>query len=183
MTQPNIALIGARGAGKSKISRKLTKLLQRQIFSTDSLISYEADGDPISSIVENMGWTGFRDMEHQVLEKLSAMKNIIIDCGGGILVEAPGTDGKKKESFSERKAQLLKNRCTVVYLERPMKYLMDKGKLDANRPELSKDYKALLERRLPWYENAADITVSLVDVTVKEAAEKVVEKLAKKNLI
>lgn len=182
MNQPNIALIGARGAGKSKISRKLAKLLERQIFSTDSLISYEAGGEPISAIVGKVDWQGFRDMEHDVLAKVSSMQNVLIDCGGGILVEAPGYEGNKKECLSKRKAELLKN-CVVVYLKRPMKYLMEKGKLDSNRPELTKDYKALLERRLPWYEDAADLTVSLVDISVKEAALKIVEGLNKKKLI
>jgi shikimate kinase len=183
MTKANIALIGARGAGKSKISRKLNKLFQRQVFSTDSLISYEADGVPISSIVEDSGWLGFRDQEHQVLAKLAAMEDIIIDCGGGILVEAPEFDDKKKESFSTRKAKLLKERCTVVYLQRPMDYLLEKGKLDPNRPELAKDYKSLLERRMPWYEKSADVTISLVDISVKDAAQKILDTLVKKNLI
>jgi len=183
MNKPNIALIGARGVGKSKISRKLNKLLTHQVFSTDSLISYEAHGAPISSIVEKLGWTGFRDLEHQVLAKVSVMSHVLIDCGGGILVEAPGFHDQHKESFSIRKADLLKKHCTVVYLERPLKVLVEKGKLDANRPELSKDYQELLERRLPWYEKAADITISLAEVSCKEAAAHLVAELRKKGLI
>jgi shikimate kinase len=184
LMQPiNLALIGARGAGKSKISRKLNKLMSWPVFSTDSLISYEAGGESIEKLVaEKGGWAGFRDREYFILDRCASMKNVIIDCGGGILVEAP-TAQQMEETFSVRKSECLRRSCFTVYLQRPLDELCAKMEPDANRPNLIGDYKTLLERRLPWYENCADLTLNLSNLSIKEAAEVLVHKLPKSFFI
>lgn len=174
----NLALIGARGAGKSKLSRKLTKRLDLPCFSTDTLIIYEFEGLPIDKLVEKEGWKGFRDCEHRVLKKLCAMDDLLIDCGGGILVEAPKRAGGQ-EALSKRKLDLLRKNCFVVYLRRPIEYLMAKVKPDPNRPSLGADYQALLERRMPWYEDASDLIVDLEKESAAKSAERVLTLLEK----
>ena len=156
--QRSIALIGARGAGKSRLSRKLGKKLERSVFSTDTQISFEAGGRTIQQIVSDEGWTGFRDREYEILQKVSSMQPAIIDCGGGILVEAPESRGI--ESFSQRKAAILQEYCIVVYIKRPMSWLLGKVEESASRPNLGGEpYEELLNRRLPWYEQVADIVL------------------------
>lgn len=158
-----LALIGARGAGKSKISRKLSKKTSFPVFSTDLLISYEAGGLTIAELVKNHGgWTGFRDREFDVLKKLMPMESVMVDCGGGILVEAPdSSQGLEEETFSSRKYELLASNCHIIYLKQSNDYLLKKLNPDANRPDLIGDYEKLLERRLPWYEKAADYVLDL----------------------
>lgn len=168
----NIALIGGRGAGKSKVSRRLGKISERPVFSTDTLVSYEAGGRAISRIVTEEGWTGFRDREYAILGKLCRMQDIVIDCGGGMLVEAPDpTGGRPKERFSQRKADLLKAHAEVVYVRRPMSWLLERVRRDANRPDLIGDYVGILEQRLPWYEQVADFTLDLGDGSASEGAD------------
>lgn len=178
MKKINLALIGARGAGKSKVSRKLAKLMNWQVFSTDSLISYEASGDTIEKIVAESGWLGFREQEFKVLDKVTGMKGVIIDCGGGILVEAP-QNAHTAETFSIRKSQCLKNSCFTVYLKKNLEDLCLKMEPDANRPNLMGDYRTLLQHRLPWYEACADLTVELGEMNVKEVADYIFNKLPK----
>lgn len=169
MNRKNIALIGARSAGKSKLSRKLSRAVDAVALSTDTLISYEADGRTIASIVAEKGWKGFREMEYEILKKTVQMEGVIIDCGGGILVEA-AEDQSGKETLSQRKIDLLKNHCLVIYLQRPVEYLLDKvKKKDPNRPDLVGDYRDLLKWRLPMYEKYADITVDMSKIDVEQA--------------
>lgn len=158
----NIALVGARGAGKSKLSRKFGKRTGRVTLSTDSLICYEADGRTVASIVASEGWQGFRDREHALLEKLSGMRNVLVDCGGGILVDlGPAGSEPGTEIFSERKAALLKKSAHVVYIRRSIPWLVGRVSQDSNRPDLGGDYRDLLERRLPWYEQVADTILDM----------------------
>jgi shikimate kinase len=171
MPKKNIALIGPRGAGKSKVSRKLTKKLSMPVFSVDTLISYECQGESIETIVKKRGgWSGFRSREFFILERLCQMNNVIVDCGGGILVEAPEGD-KGEEHFSEKKADTLKSHCFVIYLKRPMNFLATKIAPDPNRPNLIGDYETLLNRRLPWYESVADLTVDLEELGGKDSSD------------
>lgn len=155
--QKSIALIGARGAGKSRLSRKLGKKLARPVFSTDTQISFVADGKTVQQIVTEEGWAGFRQREYEILQQICNMDGAIIDCGGGILVEAPLQENEP-ETFSQRKAGLLKEHCIVIYLKRPMSWLLEKAEPSASRPDLGgESYEALLNRRMPWYEKSADV--------------------------
>ncbi|MCB1168858.1 MAG: shikimate kinase [Leptospiraceae bacterium] len=166
--EKSIALIGARGAGKSRLSRKLGKRMGRAVFSTDTQISFAASGRTVQQIVTEEGWTGFRQREFEILQTICHMEGAIIDCGGGILVEAPaGAD--KVETFSARKARLLKEHCIVVYLKRPMSWLLQKMEPSASRPDLGgESYEALLHRRMPWYEEVADITLEANHLGTKD---------------
>ncbi|MCB1173037.1 MAG: shikimate kinase [Leptospiraceae bacterium] len=170
----NLALIGARGAGKSKLSRKLSKRIGWPLLSLDQLISYECEGRSITAIVEDLGWRGFRDIEYAVLRKVCAMQSVVIDCGGGILVEAPVDEGEP-ELFSRRKAELLKRSAQVIYVQRDWDWMMLKSGLDPNRPDLGGNYRALLERRLPWYKDAADF---LLDMQGDSAVNTAVDTIA-----
>jgi shikimate kinase len=177
MKKCNLALIGARGAGKSKLSRKLSKALGRPSFSTDEIITYEAGGVTIENLVAKRGgWPAFRDREFVVLENICRMKKVIVDCGGGILVEAP-ISGKDFETFSERKKRCLEESCLTVYLRRPEEVLLAKMNPDCNRPDLGKDYQELLQRRLPWYESCADLIIDLKDLNAKHALDQIMEAL------
>ncbi len=169
----NVSFIGARGAGKSRLSRKLSKLTGRLALSTDSLISYEADGWTISSIVDREGWSGFRDREYEILKKLTGMTELLIDCGGGILIEAPDPkDPHGVEPVSTRKWDLLKKNTRIVYIKRSVPFLLSKVKKgDPNRPDLVGEYERLLSRRLPMYEKAADFVVDLELLDTDQALE------------
>lgn len=166
--QKSLALIGARGAGKSRLSRKLGKRMGRAVFSTDTQISFAAGGLTVEQIVAREGWSGFRRREYEILQTICDMENAIIDCGGGILVEAPA-EGERIETFSARKARLLKEHCIVVYLKRPMSWLLEKGQVSSSRPDLGgESYEDLLKRRLPWYEEVADVVLDANHLGTKD---------------
>ncbi|MBW7857981.1 MAG: shikimate kinase [Leptonema sp. (in: Bacteria)] len=167
----NFAFIGARGAGKSRLSRKFAKRIDQLYLSTDTLLSYEAGGMSIRQIVEKDGWQGLREQEYHLLQKLVTMESIVIDCGGGIIVDL---DEAGNEIFSKRKTDLLKHNCRVVYLRRDLKWLLSRGSESSHRPQLSHNYEAVIEKRLPWYEQVADYTLDLTGRDVTDGIEELV---------
>ncbi|TGM32213.1 shikimate kinase [Leptospira biflexa] len=170
----NIILIGARGAGKSKVSRSLSKQSEIPVVSTDSVAVYETGGIPIPKFVENNGWKAFRELEYSILQKLQNANGIILDCGGGILFDL---DESGNEVLSERKLDLLRKIGRIVYLERGIEELVEKVKGDKTRPDLSKitTYRSILEKRLPVYQEAAHFKLNLTKLSKEEAAEKILD--------
>ncbi|MCB1177525.1 MAG: shikimate kinase [Leptospiraceae bacterium] len=158
----NIALIGPRGVGKSKVSRKLSKQTGMPVVSTDMIAVYELGGISIPEYVKtcNGDWSKFRDLEFKILENLKTSRSIILDCGGGIIFDL---DENGNEIVSKRKTELLSSFTTIVGLSQDTNYLIDKIKNDASRPSLSQieSYEAILKRRLPIYENTSNHFVKI----------------------
>lgn len=175
----NIILIGMRGAGKSKVSRRLSLLSKRDVLSTDLLIQYDNGGRSIPTLLaeHNGDWRAFRDMEYQVVQKVTALDNMIVDCGGGIVVDVDETG---QEVYSQRKIDLLRQTGTIVWLKGDIARLAAKVKGDANRPSLSQIHSAeeMMQRRLPFYEQAADMIVDIEQHTRKQVAEILHEKFS-----
>lgn len=172
----NIALIGPRGVGKSKVSRKLSKILTMPIVSTDMIAVYEAGGISIAEQIKNDNgkWNNFRKLELRILENLSKSKNIILDCGGGILFDV---DREGKEFYSEKKVSVLKSFCTVFGLSHNTDYLIEKVINDSTRPNLSEinSYREVLLRRLPFYQSASDFYIPVEGLDPKDVAKKISE--------
>jgi len=156
----NLVIIGGRGCGKSSICRRLQASDKRfKLMSLDDLIVYEADGASIPEIVEERGWTGFRDVEYLATKKAASLPAFsLIDAGGGVLVDL---DGDGNEIYSERKAAALKASGLVVYIRRDVEYLTKRIAGDSNRPDLdaSKSFAEIMQRREPYYLKAADLVI------------------------
>lgn len=161
----NLILIGMRGAGKSNLSRRISMLTKRPVMSTDTLISYEYQGLPIPAILERVGgdWRAFREIEAQVVQKVAAMDNIIVDTGGGVVVDL---DDHGKETYSHRKMDALKRNGRVFWLQGDIARLAAKVTADTRRPPLSttENEETIMQRRLPFYQQAADHVLNIEGV-------------------
>ncbi|GIX42645.1 MAG: shikimate kinase [Leptospiraceae bacterium] len=170
-----IALIGPRGAGKSKLSRKISKKTGRLLLSTDQLICYEAGGRTVKEIVEQEGWQSFRNREYELLKKLQNMDNIIIDCGGGILFELdPDTN---EEIESKRKISLLQDNTFIIYILRDIEWLLNKDLKNSQRPDLNqnKEYREILQKRMPVYEKYAHYILDMRNKDIIEGVEELLQ--------
>ncbi|MCS5635333.1 MAG: shikimate kinase [Myxococcota bacterium] len=151
-----LALIGGRGCGKSSAAARLVaRHPALRVFDLDALSVEEAGGRPVAQIVEERGWRAWRDAEYRVLARVPASEGAaVVDCGGGIVVDL---DDEDREIFSERKADILRGSCHVVYLHCASDLLWQRIAEDPGRPPLSADesFHALMERRDPWYRHAA----------------------------
>ncbi len=165
----NINLIGMRGVGKSNVARRLSVLTKRPVMSTDVLIEYES-GLPVPQFVESRGWRDFRDLEFTIIAKLAEMDGIIVDCGGGALVDL---DAAGDEVYSTRKVNALRDGGPVVYLEGDIARLAAKTEADPNRPVIDPKLSAedVMRRREPFYVAAADRRIFVERETRQQAAE------------
>ena len=172
----NLVLVGGRGCGKSLIARRIKRVNKLfTLFELDALIRYEAGGMTIPQIVEAQGWRGFRDLEYDVVRKVSVFtQGALVDAGGGVVVDL---DGKGQEIFSERKVNALRSYGLIVYLQRDIEYLLQRIQGDSNRPALSanKSFTEIMNRRDPWYREASDWVLPCKDLSKKELAQQILE--------
>lgn len=93
----NIVLVGMMGAGKSYIGSKLAKLLSHFSYvDTDEAIE-DAAGLSIPEIFEQKSEKYFRELEEEIILKISKNKNQIISIGGGAF-ENPKSISALKEN-------------------------------------------------------------------------------------
>lgn len=120
-------------------------------------------------------WKPFRDLEFEILKQISSSKNLILDCGGGILFDQ---DDSGKEIVSDRKVKILKDTATIISLSRKSEYLVEKIQNDPTRPPLSAvlSYKTILESRLPQYRAHSDFQIALDDRSVEEVCEEILRR-------
>ena len=178
MTAPgrsqHLALIGGRGCGKTSTAACLAALHSALRLLDLDAMTLEAGGvNSVTQIVNQGGWRAWRDLEYDVLERaLQGPPPALVDCGGGIVVDL---DAEDREVLSERKVALLRNHCRVVYLRCDPDLLWSRIAGDPGRPALSADesFQALMARREPWYQAAADRVIEADAASPEELAQQI----------
>ncbi|PIQ99868.1 MAG: hypothetical protein COV66_09700 [Nitrospinae bacterium CG11_big_fil_rev_8_21_14_0_20_45_15] len=164
----NIILIGYRGTGKSSIARLLARRIQRNSISSDQVIVDQV-GKSIPEIVQEVGWSGFRKIESDVIKSISdSTQDGVIDCGGGV----PLND----ENMIE-----LKKSGKCVLLTADIEAIIKRIRQDPNRPRLlegmtfEEEQKRILEEREPKYKQAADYICDTTKAPPHVTVRKIVE--------
>jgi shikimate kinase len=147
--RPAAILIGPPGAGKSTVGPLLAALLSAGFLDTDASIERVA-GKPVGDIFIDDGEPAFRALEREAVAAAVAGHQGVISIGGGAVLD-------------EGTRQLLAGQ-QVVYLETGFAEAAKRVGLGVPRPLLlgnpRAQLKALLEQRLPIYQQLAWITVS-----------------------
>jgi len=143
----NLVLTGMPGSGKSTVSRRVAKALNREWYDADAMIEREA-GLAINEIFERFGEEHFRALETKCLIKLLRRENTVIATGGGAILNNAG---------------LLKKNALVVYLERDLEGIISTMKAE-KRPLVKDDperrIRELYEKRKSLYENGCDMIIT-----------------------
>ena len=168
MAEKNIVLIGFMGCGKSLTSNKLAETLDRQVISTDKLVE-QKEGQSIDEIFEKSGEGYFRRIEKEIIKEIADLSGMIIDCGGGVVMD------------DENMANLKKN-GRVIYLSVSPESIYNNIKHRPYRPLLNVvdpllKITELLAERKPYYEKA-DVTIDADHRTINQIAEDVLRVLA-----
>ena len=165
----SIALIGFMGVGKTAVGKVLAEKLNKKLVELDALIEQKA-GKSIALIFQQDGEIAFRELEIEVVKQVAQNKNLVIACGGGIVLNKINIDRLKKESV-------------IVYLtaspKTVLKRILDDGE---ERPLLEGANKALKIRKLlsfrkPFYELVADIMVDTSNLDVDLVTGQIIMKL------
>ena len=165
----NIALIGFMGTGKTTVGRVLAEKLRRSFVELDSLVEQKA-GKSIPDIFQQDGETAFRELEIEVTKEVSKDKNLVIACGGGLVLNKINID-------------CLRESARVVYLTASPKVILKRVSGEAgerpllNVPDRASEIQELLGFRKSFYERAADITIDTSKLDINSVAEQIISKL------
>ncbi len=145
MKNKNIALIGFMGSGKTLVAKKLGELFDWEVISIDALI-IEKEGKAIGDIFAESGQSYFRQLEKDFLKQAVERQSVIIDGGGGIILD-------------EANRTLLKEKCVVIHLSASADVIYERIKDETHRPLVNVDdpktkIEELLEKRQSFYAQA-----------------------------
>ena len=145
-------MIGPMGAGKTSLGKRLAHALRWRFVDTDQALVARTGVD-IPTIFAQEGEEGFRRREAEMLDEvLSAPHDAVVACGGGIVLDA-------------RNRELIAGQRLVVFLDVSVARQIERIGRDKNRPlaqaaDKEAHLQAMRERRLPLYEELANIRIN-----------------------
>lgn len=151
----NIYLTGFMASGKTTVGKALAERLNKSFIDTDEEIVRDNECS-IADIFEREGEEAFRQMESELIEKLSIYEEMgtsfVVSLGGGAIK-------------SEKNIEFMKKSGTVILLYSRPEIIYERTKDDENRPLLKNRHsvegiKELMDERAPLYEKAKDFTVN-----------------------
>ncbi len=146
----NLVLTGFMGTGKSEVGRILSEKLLYTLIDSDSMIEKEQNMS-ITDIFRLHGEEAFRDIESDVISRLSKLENVVISTGGGAVLRESNLD-------------TLREKGLIVCLTAEAETIFKRVENNQDRPLLQVDnplqkIRELLLIREPYYKNA-DIIIN-----------------------
>lgn len=162
----NIFLIGFMGCGKSTVAKELQVMLGSDIIEMDTWIARQQKM-AITKIFETLGEGYFRDLESNLLLDIRKKRDLIVSCGGGIVIRQENI-GYMKESG------------IIVLLTATTETVYNRIKDSRDRPILNGNMnvnyiKELQEKRRAMYEMAADIIITTDDKDPNTICKEILE--------
>lgn len=139
----SVVLIGMPGSGKSTVGAALARRLERPFVDADEEIVRRV-GRSIPEIFAEDGEKRFRALETEVLSDLGKRSGIVLATGGGAVL-------------FERNLPLLRQNGRIYRITRDVSRLATCGRPLSSSPERLREME---RERAPFYERAADVTVS-----------------------
>lgn len=162
----NIVLIGMPGVGKSTVGVVLAKILNYDFVDVDLLIQQRCD-KTLQRLIDTLGPDGFIEVEGQVLSDLEFSRSVISTGGSAI--------------YSHNGMMHLSDIGHVVYLQIGLEQLEERLPEFAERGVVMRGHATslaeLYEERVPLYEEYAQTTINVENLTITQAAEKIIAAL------
>lgn len=167
----NIYIVGFMGTGKTTVGKKVARKLKRRFFDLDSIIE-QKQKKKISRIFAEDGEPYFRKVEKQALKEISGQRDLVVSCGGGIVLD--------KENI-----RIMKEAGTMICLSARPEMIIERTRRYKHRPLLNVDnpknrIKELLEFRAPFYAQS-DHTIDTSDLSVAEVVKRILEYVRAKD--
>ena len=161
----NVALVGFMGVGKTTIGEALASKLKKKFVRTDDLI-IELAKKPIPQIFREEGESRFRELETAIVKQVSEEDNLVIDCGGGVVLNRLNIDRLRRKAkivLLTASPETILRRVRNDDVERPL----------LNVPNQLERIKELLADRESFYKKSADFEVDTSYLDKDEAANKI----------
>jgi shikimate kinase len=160
-----VVLVGPPAAGKSTVGRLLAERLGVGFVDSDELI-VAAAGKPVGDIFVDDGEEAFRALEETAVARALAGDGVLALGGGAVL-------------SAQTRRRLAGH--PVVFLATGVPAAATRVGLNRDRPLLllnpRQQLRALLEARLPLYQEVATVTVATDTLTAEEVADAVLAAL------
>lgn len=172
MTKNSIALIGFMATGKTTVGEALAEFLGEPytFIETDQLI-IEMAGKSIPEIFSDDGEEKFREFEKEACEKVSNLSNIVVSCGGGVVIN--------KENILN-----LKKNCYLVLLRATIDEIFNRAMKDGketrpiiNKEDPRKEIEKVLIYRKSYYEKAAEIIIETTGKKIDNIVREIIMKI------
>ncbi|MEW6068756.1 MAG: shikimate kinase [Nitrospirota bacterium] len=163
----NIILTGFMGTGKTEVGKEIARLLGVRFIDIDTEIE-KTEKMTIKEIFKLFGEQRFREIETEMIKKISGYKDLVISTGGGAVLKQGNMDALKKNGV-------------IVLLTATPETILERTGNNKDRPLLFVEnplerIKELLDFRKPFYEKA-DIMIDTEDKTPLQIAEEIINKI------
>ncbi|HUH29805.1 MAG TPA: shikimate kinase [Rhodanobacter sp.] len=147
---PNLFIIGATGAGKTSIGRRLGTHYGLPFVDLDEEIERHT-GVNVSTVFEIEGEAGFRERESALLDLCSQRAGVIMAIGAGAVLAAGNRERLSMRGF-------------VLWLQTNVEQQLERLQRDTRRPLLAgvdrrARLQAMTDVRRPLYQDIADLAV------------------------
>ena len=169
--EKNIMLIGFMGAGKTPVSRELSKMTGKKELDMDAYI-VDREGMSIAVMFDKYGEEYFRKKETESLVEIMDMEDLIVSCGGGVVVKDENVEHMKKGGV-------------IVLLTATPETTLERVKNSTDRPILNGNMNIqfitnLMNKRKDRYLSVADIIVETDNKKVSDICKEIMDKISKK---
>lgn len=154
---PRAVFVGAPGAGKSTVGRRVADRLRLPFADSDSLVE-ERTGKAVSDIFISDGESEFRRLEREEIARALDEFTGILSLGGGAILD-------------EATREALRGQC-VVWLQVDLGNATQRVGMNSARPLLLGNVRGtmltMLEQRTPLYQEVATHTIDTSGLSVKD---------------
>ena len=167
---PRAVIIGAPGAGKSTVGRRVAERLGVSFADSDALVEKRA-GKPVSDIFISDGEAEFRRLEREEIARALDEFTGVLSLGGGAILD----EGTREALSGQR----------VVWLQVDLSHATQRVGMNSARPLLLGNVRGtmltMLEQRSPLYAEVASDVIDTSGRGIKDVVVDVVDLLAVKE--
>lgn len=159
---PVVVFVGAPGAGKTSVGRRVAERLNVEFIDTDQAIESQS-GSSVAEIFINEGEPVFRALESEIVSRTLKECSGVVSLGGGAIV-SPAT-------------RALVAASTAVWLQVNLADASQRVGMTGSRPLLLGNVRGtmlkMLEERSPMYAEVADLTVDTSGRAIRSVVDEV----------